>query len=116
MMKTLIQLKREHRANESKENQGKSLAFPWIPLAESGLFNALERIQIKKFSSAPTRLSGCGTESSNPFSRSIPPVAEPASGGGLVRLMGRDITHISVLEKPLHFFPVGIRSVRKSVG
>jgi hypothetical protein len=30
--------------------------------------------------------------------------------------MRRDITYISVLEKPLHFFPDGIRSVRKSVG
>jgi hypothetical protein len=28
--------------------QGKKLAFPWIPLAESGLFNGLQRIQIKK--------------------------------------------------------------------
>jgi len=28
--------------------QGKKLAFPWIPLVESGLFNGLQRIQIKK--------------------------------------------------------------------
>src|ERR1700677_3615624 len=28
--------------------QGKELAFPWIPLVESGLFNGLQRIQIKK--------------------------------------------------------------------
>jgi hypothetical protein len=27
--------------------QGKTLAFPWIPLVESGLFNGLQRIQIK---------------------------------------------------------------------
>jgi hypothetical protein len=26
------------------------LGFPWIPLAESGLFNGLQRIQGKKFS------------------------------------------------------------------
>src|ERR1700691_3330345 len=42
-----MQLKRELRANKSKEIQGKSLAFPWIPLAELGLFNELRRIQIK---------------------------------------------------------------------
>jgi hypothetical protein len=36
--------------NESKENQGKSLAFPWIPLAESGLSNGLQRIPNKKIS------------------------------------------------------------------
>jgi hypothetical protein len=35
-------------ANKSKEIQAKKLAFPWIPLAESGLFNGLQRIQIKK--------------------------------------------------------------------
>ena len=29
-------------------DQGKRLGFPWIPLAESGLFNGLRRIQIKK--------------------------------------------------------------------
>jgi hypothetical protein len=37
-------------ANKTKEIQAKKLAFPWIPLAESGLFNGLQRIQIKKFS------------------------------------------------------------------
>jgi hypothetical protein len=35
-------------ASKSKEMQGKELAFPWIPLVESGLFNGLQRIQIKK--------------------------------------------------------------------
>jgi hypothetical protein len=30
-------------------DQGKRLGFPWIPLAESGLFNGLWRIQIKIF-------------------------------------------------------------------
>jgi hypothetical protein len=33
---------------KSKEIQIKKLGFPWIPLAESGLFNGLQRIQIKK--------------------------------------------------------------------
>jgi hypothetical protein len=37
----------ELRARKSKENQGKSLALPWIPLAELGLFKGLRRIQIK---------------------------------------------------------------------
>jgi hypothetical protein len=44
---------------ETKENQAKKLGFPWIPLAESGLFNALQGFQIKKFSSVSTRVSGC---------------------------------------------------------
>jgi hypothetical protein len=35
-------------ANKTKEIQAKKLAFPWIPLVESGLFNGLQRIQIKK--------------------------------------------------------------------
>jgi hypothetical protein len=34
-------------ANKTKEIQAKKLAFPWIPLVESGLFNGLQRIQIK---------------------------------------------------------------------
>jgi hypothetical protein len=34
---------------KTKENQAKKLGFPWIPLAESGLFNALQRFQIKNF-------------------------------------------------------------------
>jgi hypothetical protein len=46
----------EFPANESKENQGNLLGFPWIPLAESGLFNGLQRIQIKKFSLLATRV------------------------------------------------------------
>ena len=36
------------RPNKCKQNQGKLLAFPWISLAKSGLFNGLQRIQIKK--------------------------------------------------------------------
>ena len=36
--------------SKSKEIQAKKLAFPWIPLVESGLFNGLQRIQIKKSS------------------------------------------------------------------
>ena len=43
----------------SSWDQGKRLGFPWIPLADSGLFNGLWRIQIKKSGRAPTRVSGC---------------------------------------------------------
>jgi hypothetical protein len=43
-------------ARKSKENQGKVLAFPCIPLAESRLFKDLRRIQIKKSGSLSTRL------------------------------------------------------------
>jgi hypothetical protein len=39
--------------------QAKRLAFPWIPLAELGLFNALRRIQIKKSVSLATRVLDC---------------------------------------------------------
>jgi hypothetical protein len=38
-----VQPPRELAASQSKENQGKMLGFPWIPLAESGLFNGLRR-------------------------------------------------------------------------
>jgi hypothetical protein len=37
---------------KSKEIQIKLLVFPWIPLADSGLFNGLQRIQIKNFVSS----------------------------------------------------------------
>ena len=42
-----------------QKNQGKKLAFPCFPLAESGLFNGLQRIQVKKSGRASTRVSGC---------------------------------------------------------
>jgi hypothetical protein len=43
-------------ASKSKEIQAKKLAFPWIPLVESGLFNGLQRIQTKKMFRAFTKL------------------------------------------------------------
>jgi hypothetical protein len=55
LMAKLVQI----NPNKSKENQAKKLGFPWIPLAESGLFNALQRFQIKKFPSVSTRVLGC---------------------------------------------------------
>jgi hypothetical protein len=47
-------LGRQTKPNKSKENQGKRLGFPWIPLAELGLFNGLRRIQNKKILSRVT--------------------------------------------------------------
>jgi hypothetical protein len=43
-----MQPKSEFSASKSKGIQGKKLVFPWIPLVESGLFNALQRKKIKK--------------------------------------------------------------------
>jgi hypothetical protein len=95
-----MQLKRELRANKSKEIQGKSLAFPCIPLAEMGLFNTLRRIQIKKSLRSPTRAPGCepGGSKARPAPFSLPPDLPTA---GLVLEMGSDIPLISVLEKLL---------------
>jgi hypothetical protein len=45
---------------KTKEIQGKLLGFPWVPLAELGLSNGLQRIQIKESSCVSTRLPGCG--------------------------------------------------------
>jgi hypothetical protein len=62
-------------AKKTKEIQAKKLAFPWISLAELGLFNALRRIQIKKSYFLATRVLGCAKRASNaPFSPS-PPLA-----------------------------------------
>jgi hypothetical protein len=36
------------KPRKAKQIQGKVLGFPWIPLADLGLFNELQRIQIKK--------------------------------------------------------------------
>jgi hypothetical protein len=53
---------RQINPRQSKEIQTKKLGFPWIPLAELGLFNGLRRFQIKKFSLpfslSPTRPAG----------------------------------------------------------
>jgi hypothetical protein len=75
------------QANPSKTKgiQGKKLGFPWIPLAESGLFNGLHRIQAKK--SLP--LSHCGQTITDRVSRDFAGVT--ASGGANRRpaLVGR---------------------------
>jgi hypothetical protein len=49
----------------SSWDQGKKLAFPWFSLAESGLFNGLQRIQIKKSGRASTRVSGLRAKRTN---------------------------------------------------
>jgi hypothetical protein len=46
-------------ARKSKEIQGNLLVFPWIPLAESGLFNELHAKKIKKSAACLTRVRGC---------------------------------------------------------
>jgi hypothetical protein len=44
------------KPRKSKEIQIKRLAFPWIPLVESGPFKGLRRIQIEKFRVANGRV------------------------------------------------------------
>jgi hypothetical protein len=52
-------MKRQINARKTKEIQAKKLAFPWISLADFGLFNGLRRIQIKKSYFLATRVLGC---------------------------------------------------------
>jgi hypothetical protein len=47
-----IQPAREFLANKSKQNQAKKLGFAWFYSSESGLFNGLRRIQIRKIASS----------------------------------------------------------------
>jgi hypothetical protein len=55
----VIQPASEFAPRQCKEIQGKFLASPWIPLAESGLFNGLQRKKDKKTSAGRTRVWGC---------------------------------------------------------
>jgi hypothetical protein len=96
-----MQLKRELSANKCKEMQVKSLAFPFIPFSELGLFNGLQAIQIKKSASAPTRVPGCGPERLKRIAKLRPPYRQTANGQDLVLQIRRHITLISVLEKLL---------------
>ena len=70
-----VQPPRELTARKSKENQGKRLGFPWIPLAELGLFNGLQRIQTKKSAARSTRLRGCAQ---TPVLDAFPPSLAPS--------------------------------------
>jgi hypothetical protein len=54
-----MQPQREVSANKSKKMKGNESKFPFISFSESGLFKGLQRIQIKKFASGLTRVSGC---------------------------------------------------------
>jgi hypothetical protein len=65
---------------KSKEIQIKKLGFPWIPLAESGLFNGLQRIQIKKIFPRVTLYLKCHNRSSS-LSPSRPPRRARATFG-----------------------------------
>jgi hypothetical protein len=52
----VIQPASEFAPRQCKEIQGKFLAFPWIPLAESGLFNGLQRKNKKTSAGQNSRL------------------------------------------------------------
>ena len=73
--------------------QGKELAFPWIPLVESGLFNGLQRIQIRK-SHGPGFLQFVSAIA--PCPRSQAPLATRIN-----RASNNNIAHILTFEKTM---------------
>jgi hypothetical protein len=83
---------RQINPSKTREFQGKKLGFPWIPLADSGLFNGLWRIQIKKILS----LFQPGAERLKPSSAQA-----FCSGAGVFLPVGKDISHILDNEKTL---------------
>ena len=89
---------RELAASQSKENQGKRLGFPWIPLAELGLFNGLQRIQIKKSAANSTRLRGCARTS---VLNAIPPSLAPSDPLIVNWPPQKDIVYFSVFVNEL---------------
>jgi hypothetical protein len=84
---------RELTARKSKENQGKRLGFPWIALAELGLFKGLQRIQIKKSAANSTRLGGCARTS---VLNAIPPSLAPSDPLIVNWPLQKDIVYFSV--------------------
>jgi hypothetical protein len=81
---------------KTKQNQGKMLGFPWIPLAESGLFKGLQRIQIKKSSPASTLVTGCAL---NPLGETHSlPFTQASTARGSTRMF---VTQISDFAKPI---------------
>jgi hypothetical protein len=56
--------------SKSNEIQTKKLGFPWIPLADSGLFNGLQRIQIKNFPALAQVAPSCLKRIPSPFTAS----------------------------------------------
>jgi hypothetical protein len=79
-----------------KESKKKSLHFPWISVAESSLFNALRRIQIKKSYFLATRVLGCAKRLERSFSPTLPP-----AGGGLESGQQKTITRTYDFRKQL---------------
>jgi hypothetical protein len=83
------------KGNESKN--------PFISFSESGLFNGLQAIQIKKSPQAQTRVQGCGAK---PLKR-IPALHFPPRlnrSGARVGRLRRSIAQIAVLENALLIF------------
>ena len=81
---------------KTNQNQGKMLGFPWIPLAESGLFKGLQRIQIKKSSPASTLVTGCAL---NPLGETHSlPFTQASTARGSTRVF---VTQISDFAKPI---------------
>ena len=62
-----------------KEIQGKKLAFPWIPLVESGLFNALQRKKEKNALRSDSPIELCKTAAALPFRINDPIGSDPVS-------------------------------------
>jgi hypothetical protein len=105
--------------------KAKTLSFPFISFSESGLFNGLQAIQIKKSPRAQTRVQGCGAK---PLKR-IPALHFPPRlnrSGARVGRLRRSITQIAVLENALLIFlssgiqymavmpPLGVLWLRRS--
>ena len=71
------------KPRKTKEFQGKMLGFPWISLADSGLFNGLRAKKTKFLAALTTRVSGCVPLASNafPFSFLLPlrPCRDPSA-------------------------------------
>jgi hypothetical protein len=78
-----VRLRRQINPKESKEIQEKTLGFPWIPLAESGLINGLRRIQIKK--SFP-----CHTVTEKPQIAFLAPTPAPPSRSSISQIYSMD--------------------------
>jgi hypothetical protein len=53
--------------------KGKVLSFPFIYFSESGLFNGLQAIQMKKFLPFSTRVVGCSQKVSTHLATAVPP-------------------------------------------
>src|ERR1700689_2023370 len=90
---------RQINANKTKLIQAKKLAFPWIPLAELGLFNALRRIQIKKSYFLATRVPGCAKRP-----QTLLFSTRPSAGRGLESGEQKTKTQTQDLRKQLRAF------------